>query len=200
MSQSSESSTELLRDRDGCRSCAALAIPLEPEFSPRLKLRREHRAGECARGERINAETERELCWTILMKVVWDVPQPHISQDMIDKPLKRDTDQSGNLRDSSATYSSRWIYFISRGFQETREKKCIARASTESIQTAKNLQIRRRTLLKSKGEWVSAPESQDERRGQPRFTSSFSLRFPSAKGENYRANIRLATKLRINDL
>ncbi|MCI4391594.1 hypothetical protein PGIGA_G00136270 [Pangasianodon gigas] len=86
------------------------------------------------------------------------------------------------------------------GFQEARGKKCITRASTECIQTIKDLHIRRRTLLKSKGEWVSTPENQDECRGQLCFTSFFSLRFPSTRRDNYRTNIRIATKLRSNDL
>ncbi|MCJ8745842.1 hypothetical protein PDJAM_G00135020 [Pangasius djambal] len=86
------------------------------------------------------------------------------------------------------------------GFQDARGKKCITRASTECIQTIKDLRIRQRTLLKSKGEWVSTPENQDECRGQLCLTSFFSLRFPSARRDNYRTNIRIATKLRSNDL
>ncbi|XP_060755782.1 uncharacterized protein zmp:0000000991 isoform X2 [Neoarius graeffei] len=86
------------------------------------------------------------------------------------------------------------------GFQDARGKKCITSASTECVQTTKNLHTRRRTVLKSKGEWVSTAENQDEHRGQPRFTSFFSLRFPSTKRDSYRTNTRVATKLRNTDL
>ncbi|XP_060718122.1 uncharacterized protein zmp:0000000991 [Tachysurus vachellii] len=87
-----------------------------------------------------------------------------------------------------------------RGFRDTTGKKSITRSSSACIQTTKNLCIGQGTLLKSKGEWVSTPENGDECRGQLSFTSSFSLRFPSTKRNDYRTNIRSATKLKNNDL
>ncbi|XP_027031235.2 mucin-4 [Tachysurus fulvidraco] len=87
-----------------------------------------------------------------------------------------------------------------RGFRDTTGKKRITRSSSACIQTTKNLCIRQGTLLKSKGEWVSTPANGDECRGQLSFTSSFSLRFPSTKRNDYRTNIRSATKLKNNDL
>ncbi|KAF4075679.1 hypothetical protein AMELA_G00221610 [Ameiurus melas] len=86
------------------------------------------------------------------------------------------------------------------GFQDARGKKRVTRASTECTQTTKNPHIRQRTLLKSKGERRSTPENRDECCGQLRYTSFFSPRFPVTRSENYRANIRLVTKLRSNSL
>ncbi|KAI5617722.1 hypothetical protein C0J50_22726 [Silurus asotus] len=82
------------------------------------------------------------------------------------------------------------------GLQDTRRIKCVTRASTECIQTAKNVHTRRRTLVKSKEEWASTPENQDK----ICFTSFFSLRFPSTRSDSQRGKVRVATKLRNNDL
>ncbi|KAG7317563.1 hypothetical protein KOW79_018598 [Hemibagrus wyckioides] len=84
-------------------------------------------------------------------------------------------------------------------FRDARRKKRVTRASSECIQTSKNLHFKPGALLKSKGEWVSTEENSDEGRGQLRFTSSFSLRFPSTKRSDPRTNVRVATKLKSND-
>ncbi|XP_072545445.1 uncharacterized protein [Salminus brasiliensis] len=73
--------------------------------------------------------------------------------------------------------------------------------STESpqIQTTKNLYIRRRILLKTKGDWGSTTRDQREGPDQLQFTSFFSLRLNSTKRSD-KNRTDTETQLSSNDL
>ncbi|KAG9283360.1 hypothetical protein AMEX_G2119 [Astyanax mexicanus] len=79
-----------------------------------------------------------------------------------------------------------------------KNEPALTGTSANSLQTNKNLYIRRKILLNSKGDWTSPTGDLKEVPDQLRFTSFFSLRLPSKRSEKNKKYTE--TKLISNDI